>query len=212
MSSASGANVRFAQLSSAARSLWPTMSSPPPATVKYRGREKKRPTTPNPDSPAEKINEAVSHAHSEATAKIGQEWDYKLAFAVMTILAFWTRFWGITHPDQVVFDEVHFGKVSVPSFLFFFLAALGNLLTESSTVCFVLPPAHLLLRRPPSFRKASLRVCRLACRIRWCLPLRKHWRFIHCEQGSLCGLQGSAGYLGCAHGPHRLPDHVGVRI
>ncbi|TQS36798.1 hypothetical protein Golomagni_02742 [Golovinomyces magnicellulatus] len=38
------------------------------------------------------------------------EWDYKLALAVLTVLAFVTRFWGISHPSEVVFDEVHFGK------------------------------------------------------------------------------------------------------
>jgi dolichyl-phosphate-mannose-protein mannosyltransferase len=41
------------------------------------------------------------------------EWDYKLAIGVITILAFVTRFWGISHPNEVVFDEVHFGKVSI---------------------------------------------------------------------------------------------------
>jgi dolichyl-phosphate-mannose-protein mannosyltransferase len=41
----------------------------------------------------------------------GSQWDYKLGFAVVTILAFATRFWGISHPNEVVFDEVHFGKV-----------------------------------------------------------------------------------------------------
>ncbi|KAK5130671.1 hypothetical protein LTR08_001832 [Meristemomyces frigidus] len=41
---------------------------------------------------------------------VTSEWDYKLALAVITVLAFVTRFWGISHPDQVVFDEVHFGK------------------------------------------------------------------------------------------------------
>ncbi|KAJ4295832.1 Dolichyl-phosphate-mannose--protein mannosyltransferase 4 [Collariella sp. IMI 366227] len=48
-----------------------------------------------------------------ATAKAksaGSELDYKIVFAVITVLAFVTRFWGISHPDQVVFDEVHFGK------------------------------------------------------------------------------------------------------
>jgi dolichyl-phosphate-mannose-protein mannosyltransferase len=39
------------------------------------------------------------------------EWDYKLALVVITGLAFLTRFWGISHPNEVVFDEVHFGKV-----------------------------------------------------------------------------------------------------
>ena len=41
----------------------------------------------------------------------GSEWDYKLALSVITALAFVTRFWGIGHPNEVVFDEVHFGKV-----------------------------------------------------------------------------------------------------
>lgn len=36
---------------------------------------------------------------------------YKIALAIITVLAFVTRFWGINHPDEVVFDEVHFGKV-----------------------------------------------------------------------------------------------------
>jgi dolichyl-phosphate-mannose-protein mannosyltransferase len=40
------------------------------------------------------------------------EWDFKLALVVVTIAAFITRFWGIRHPNQVVFDEVHFGKVN----------------------------------------------------------------------------------------------------
>jgi dolichyl-phosphate-mannose-protein mannosyltransferase len=38
------------------------------------------------------------------------QWDYKIAFGIITVLAFVTRFYGISHPDQVVFDEVHFGK------------------------------------------------------------------------------------------------------
>ncbi|KAI9855091.1 MAG: hypothetical protein M1824_006299 [Vezdaea acicularis] len=38
------------------------------------------------------------------------EWDYNLAFAIITVLGFATRFWGISHPNEVVFDEVHFGK------------------------------------------------------------------------------------------------------
>lgn len=45
----------------------------------------------------------------------GSEWDYKLAITVLTILAFITRFWGISHPNEVVFDEVHFGKVCIMS-------------------------------------------------------------------------------------------------
>jgi dolichyl-phosphate-mannose-protein mannosyltransferase len=43
--------------------------------------------------------------------KGGVEWDYRIAITVITFLAFLTRFWGISHPNEVVFDEVHFGKV-----------------------------------------------------------------------------------------------------
>ncbi|KAK4101730.1 glycosyltransferase family 39 protein [Parathielavia hyrcaniae] len=45
-----------------------------------------------------------------AKAKAGSERDYQAVFVVITALAFLTRFWGITHPNEVVFDEVHFGK------------------------------------------------------------------------------------------------------
>lgn len=41
----------------------------------------------------------------------GVEWDFRIALSVITLLAFLTRFWGISHPNEVVFDEVHFGKV-----------------------------------------------------------------------------------------------------
>lgn len=41
----------------------------------------------------------------------GNELEYKIGLAIITALAFVTRFWGISHPDEVVFDEVHFGKV-----------------------------------------------------------------------------------------------------
>lgn len=43
--------------------------------------------------------------------KTGVEWDYRIALSIITVLAFITRFWGISHPNEVVFDEVHFGKV-----------------------------------------------------------------------------------------------------
>ena len=43
--------------------------------------------------------------------KTGAEWDFRIALSIITFLAFLTRFWGISHPNEVVFDEVHFGKV-----------------------------------------------------------------------------------------------------
>lgn len=42
----------------------------------------------------------------------GSEWDYRIALVIITTLAFVSRFWGISHPNEVVFDEVHFGKVT----------------------------------------------------------------------------------------------------
>lgn len=45
-----------------------------------------------------------------ANRPAGPEWDYRLAITIITLIAFVTRFWGISHPNEVVFDEVHFGK------------------------------------------------------------------------------------------------------
>jgi len=53
-------------------------------------------------------------AKANLQAKLaGVEWDYRIALSIITLLAFITRFWGISHPNEVVFDEVHFGKVLV---------------------------------------------------------------------------------------------------
>lgn len=41
---------------------------------------------------------------------------YSLSLLLVTLGAFATRFWKINHPDQVVFDEVHFGKVRINLF------------------------------------------------------------------------------------------------
>lgn len=90
------------------------MSSP--TGVRQRGtKDKKRPTTPNPDAIPDYIDSAVEKAKREFKPNQGSEWDYRIAIAVITVLAFVTRFWGINHPDQVVFDEVHFGKVREPA-------------------------------------------------------------------------------------------------
>ena len=89
------------------------MSSP--TGVRQRGtKDKKQPTTPNPDAIPDYIDSAVEKAKREFKTNQGSEWDYRIAIAVITVLAFVTRFWGINHPDQVVFDEVHFGKVRDP--------------------------------------------------------------------------------------------------
>jgi dolichyl-phosphate-mannose-protein mannosyltransferase len=95
------------------------MSSPGGQVRQRTTKDKKRPTTPNPEalSVSEKVTGKAANflekvkPKSFKPAQQGNEWDYKLAISVMTVLAFITRFWGIRHPDQVVFDEVHFGKV-----------------------------------------------------------------------------------------------------
>lgn len=91
------------------------MSSPqtPQSGFKQRAGNKKRGTTPLPDSDqlASKGQDVLDEIQQQTKKAVTVEWDYKLALVVITVLAFLTRFWGITHPDQVVFDEVHFGKV-----------------------------------------------------------------------------------------------------
>ena len=71
-------------------------------------------------APSAKKNTAVTVSDSEldsfvkanAVAKAASaERDYQITFVIITALAFLTRFWGISHPNEVVFDEVHFGKV-----------------------------------------------------------------------------------------------------
>lgn len=86
------------------------MSSAPPA-AKKGGAKRGRGGTPNPDGLQNGNAAVLNNATQTAKSMLFQEWDYKLALLVVTVLAFVTRFYGINHPDQVVFDEVHFGKV-----------------------------------------------------------------------------------------------------
>lgn len=63
------------------------------------------------DAPADAALDRPEKSKKKATGA-GSEWDYKIALTIITFLAFVSRFWGIGHPNEVVFDEVHFGKVS----------------------------------------------------------------------------------------------------
>lgn len=84
------------------------MSSTP--SMRQRGgKSEKRGTTPQPEE--KQMNGKVQDIKQGAKEVVTSEWDYKLTLVILTALAFVTRFWGISHPDQVVFDEVHFGKV-----------------------------------------------------------------------------------------------------
>lgn len=61
-------------------------------------------------SPVEtEVDKLVKAASQKKKAET--ELGHKLALSFVTVAAFFTRFWGISHPNEVVFDEVHFGKV-----------------------------------------------------------------------------------------------------
>ena len=95
------------------------MASPSPAgSVRHRGnaantvtskKGKDATTAATLAVPEDKVLDELVKANKVKGP--GSEWDYKLALAIITVLAFITRFWGISHPNEVVFDEVHFGKV-----------------------------------------------------------------------------------------------------
>jgi dolichyl-phosphate-mannose-protein mannosyltransferase len=72
----------------------------------------KEPVTSGIATPREPDLDALVKANMEIKEP-AVEWDYRIALTVITILAFVTRFWGISHPNEVVFDEVHFGKVMI---------------------------------------------------------------------------------------------------
>ena len=73
------------------------------------GKNVKRANSTPPTSKDNQIEKIVDVAKAVGTSS--SEWDFRIALGIITVLAFVTRFWGINHPDQVVFDEVHFGKV-----------------------------------------------------------------------------------------------------
>lgn len=85
--------------------------------VRQRGpKDAKRPQTPIKDAAAVLNGKAEDTWASLKVQAQGNDvkkgdWDHSIAFTIITLLGFITRFWGISHPDQVVFDEVHFGKV-----------------------------------------------------------------------------------------------------
>lgn len=176
------------------------------AALRQRGG--KRGATDAETTPSVDADEIISQFKGAAKETVQREWDYKLALAVITVLAFITRFWGISHPNQVVFDEVHFGKVRNLIVSIEVLVRYG--LTKRIAVRILLPSTHLLLRCPPSLWQAPLRIRRLARWIRWLLPIRKHRRLLHHKQGPLRRIQIDARNDGIAYSQRCLLDHVGV--
>ena len=83
--------------------------STPNSTLRQRGPKQVNKPTANGNKEDE---DALKKALDELNKSVVNEWDYKLALGIITILAFVTRFFGINHPNEVVFDEVHFGKVN----------------------------------------------------------------------------------------------------
>ena len=85
-----------------------SIMSSPPSSVRHRGPHKDKPKANGKiDTTEDFLDKAVQSTKQAITS----QWDFKLALGIITFLAFVTRFWGISHPDEVVFDEVHFGKV-----------------------------------------------------------------------------------------------------
>ncbi|KAI1208784.1 glycosyltransferase family 39 protein [Annulohypoxylon truncatum] len=86
------------------------MSTTPQGSLRQRnvpGSSKKKNGSPaGTDSEVDSLDKLVK----KQIASTSSELDYKIAFVVITVLAFISRFWGISHPNEVVFDEVHFGK------------------------------------------------------------------------------------------------------
>lgn len=83
------------------------------SSVRQRGGHKdKKASSPLPEKISNgDINSVVKDTKDTLQNAATSEWDYKVALVIITTLAFVTRFWGIGHPNEVVFDEVHFGKV-----------------------------------------------------------------------------------------------------
>ena len=83
--------------------------STPNSSLRHRGapKDKVKANGKAADQTGEILNSVIEQSKEAATT----QWDYKLALGIITVLSFITRFWGISHPNEVVFDEVHFGKV-----------------------------------------------------------------------------------------------------
>jgi dolichyl-phosphate-mannose-protein mannosyltransferase len=93
------------------------MSSPPGGTIRKRKDasipvKSKDATATGLADRRDPDLDALVKANME-NKRTGVEWDYRIALGIITVLAFITRFWGISHPNEVVFDEVHFGKVRI---------------------------------------------------------------------------------------------------
>jgi hypothetical protein len=133
----------------------------------------------NVPASSKKKSAAASDSETDSLAKVNKkkaaptnnsDWDYKIAFSIITALAFVSRFWGINHPNEVVFDEVHFGKVSSADLRGSSMVD-GRALTLTRVslllVRLLLSREDLLLRRPSTLWQAPVRLDGLARWLRW---------------------------------------------
>lgn len=96
-----------------------------PSTPQGGLRQRKpREKSSSPDA-VDRVSSKATEKHITVSTKAKGETAHKITFSLITLLAFATRFWGISHPNEVVFDEVHFGKVGV-LFLFAITASANS--------------------------------------------------------------------------------------
>lgn len=86
----------------------PYNMSSPNSTIRQRTSKEKSKL----NGKAEKAEQVLQDNLESVKEHGSNEWDYKIAISIISLLAFATRFTGISHPNEVVFDEVHFGKVA----------------------------------------------------------------------------------------------------
>ena len=87
--------------------------SAPSNSLRQRGGQSNKKASAKPETTQSDDSNGVLKSLTKKSG-VSSEWDFKIALAIITVLAFATRFWGIGHPNEVVFDEVHFGKVGSP--------------------------------------------------------------------------------------------------
>ncbi|KAM0329908.1 hypothetical protein ACHAQA_004074 [Verticillium albo-atrum] len=82
----------------------------PQGSVRQRNTTSKKSPVASDSEPEVKVKSKSKGKSAARSIKKVSETEYGVGLAITTLLAFVTRFWGITHPNEVVFDEVHFGK------------------------------------------------------------------------------------------------------
>ncbi|KAL7935352.1 glycosyltransferase [Trichoderma chlorosporum] len=87
-----------------------TPQPPGSGSVRQRNVASKQPVSESTFAPEVELDKLSKAAASSRQNIQRGEIEHWISLTLVTILGFVTRFWGISHPDEVVFDEVHFGK------------------------------------------------------------------------------------------------------